>query len=457
MNRRQFLNHACATGTTTLTAATTLGTLGMMRNASAQTASDYKALVCILLAGGNDSYNMVVPSDTAQHSAYASIRSDLALARETLLPLSFPNTGARSFGLHPGMGRVAQLINSGDAAVIANVGTLLEPFDATAVENGTATLPVGLFSHADQIAQWQTAMPGQRSSIGWGGRMADLMQGMNLSNGVSMNVSLSGTNTFQSGRSTNEFSITSQGDGALSINGYGEDSFFGDFRRRTTDGVLNAPRTQLLRAEYRQRFRNAIDANTTFATAMQSASELQTNFSENGLSSAMRQIARVISVRDNLGASRQTFFVTVGGWDHHDEVIQNQARMLPMVSDALGEFRDALVELGVFNDVTTFTISDFARTLTSNGRGSDHGWGGHHIVMGGSVAGGQMFGDYPILAMNSALDVGRGIYAPTTATDEYFADLALWYGVTDGALETVLPNVRRFAATGGAPLGLFGV
>ncbi|MEL7025252.1 MAG: DUF1501 domain-containing protein [Pseudomonadota bacterium] len=457
MNRRQFLNHTCATGTTALTSVTALGSLGMMRSASAQTAGDYRALVCILLAGGNDAYNMLVPTDGPQYAAYSTIRSDLALPRDTLLALNFPETSDRTFGLHPGMGRLAGLINSGDAAMVANVGTLLEPFDAQAVENGTATLPVGLFSHADQIAQWQTAMPDQRSAVGWGGRMADLMQGINLANGVSMNVSLSGSNTFQSGRTTNEFSITSEGDGALSINGYDEDSFFGDFRRRTTDSLLSPTRTQILRSEYRRRFRDAIDANTTFATAMQDAAQLQTTFSANGLSQALRQVARVISARDQLGASRQTFFVTVGGWDHHDEVIQNQARMLPMVSNALAEFRDALVELAAFDAVTTFTISDFARTLTSNGRGSDHGWGGHHVVMGGDVSGGRLFGDYPLLADNSVLDVGRGIYAPTLATDEYFADLALWFGVSDSDLALVLPNVRRFVASGsGSPLGLFG-
>ena len=169
----------------------------------------------------------------------------------------------------------------------------------------------------------------------------------------------------------------------------------------------------------------------------------------------MRQIARIIGARDALGASRQTFFVTVGGWDHHDEVLNNQARLLPQVSAGLGEFRSALVELGVFSDVTTFTTSDFGRTLTSNGRGSDHGWGGHHIVMGGAVNGGVMYGDYPTLSAANPLDVGRGIYAPTTSVDEYFAELALWFGVSVSDLDHVLPNVRSFYSpeSGAPPLG----
>lgn len=457
INRRSFLTHSCAAGATWATAASSVLSLGAMRNASAQMAGDYRAMVCILLAGGNDSYNMLVPSDTAQHGAYSAIRSDLALPRETLLPLALPNQGARTFGLHPGMSRLANLVNSGDAALVANVGTLLEPFDRQAVEEGSAALPVGLFSHADQIAQWQTATPDQRSSIGWGGRMGDLMQSANLSNGISMNISLSGTNVFQSGDQITEFSINSAGDGAISLNGYNEDTDFGRFRTPALDSLLAVSREHPFRREYASRLRTAVDGNTAFIGAMQDAPVLNTAFSANPLSQSLRQIARVVGIRDALGASRQTFFVTVGGWDHHDEVLNNQANMLPMVSDALGEFRDALMELGVFDNVTTFTISDFGRTLTSNGRGSDHGWGGHHIVMGGGVNGGQLFGDYPVLAQGASLDVGRGIYAPTLSTDEYFADLALWFGVAEADLAGVLPNVRRFVPTGsGAPLGLFG-
>ena len=181
-------------------------------------------------------------------------------------------------------------------------------------------------------------------------------------------------------------------------------------------------------------------------------SVIATAFSGNRFSQALKQIARVIGARDALGASRQTYFVNVGGWDHHDEVLDNQAAMLPMISKGLAEFRDALVELGVFDDVTTFTTSDFGRTLTSNGRGSDHGWGGHHIVMGGAVNGGTIYGRYPELSMSSPLDVGRGVYAPTTSIDEYFAELATWFGVAASDLDRVLPNVRSFYTPGSPDL-----
>ena len=205
--------------------------------------------------------------------------------------------------------------------------------------------------------------------------------------------------------------------------------------------------------------RGAIDAQAVFVDAMGTSPNLTTEFSPHYFSQALRQIARVIGARDSLGATRQTFFVTVGGWDHHDDVLDNQAAMLPAVSKGLQEFRDALVELGVFDEVTTFTTSDFGRTLTSNGKGSDHGWGGHHIVMGGSVNGGSIYGEYPILSASNPLDVGRGIYAPTTSVDEYFAELARWFGVPASELDQVLPNVRNFYSpeSGQAPMGFLSV
>lgn len=455
ITRRQFLSHGCALGVASQTLGTTLLSLGAARNAAAQSAGDYRALVCVLLAGGNDSYNMLVPSDDAQYGQYAAIRADLALPRSSLLPLSFSNTGGRRFGLHPGMGALQRLVNDGDAALVANVGTLLEPFDAQAVENGTARLPVGLFSHADQINQWQTAIADGRASRGWGGRLGDLLQGANLANGVSMNISLSGTNVFQSGDDVVGYAIESSGNGARNLNGYGDAAGFGEYRTRVWDELLAGQQAQVFRREFRRRLRDAIDTEVVFSDAMAQSATLNTSFSAGPFSAALRQIARVISVRDVLGATRQTFFVTVGGWDHHDEVLDNQAAMLPAIANGLSEFRDALVELGVFDQVTTFTISDFGRTLTSNGRGSDHGWGGHHVVMGGDVAGGVLYGDYPLLAANAPLDVGRGIYAPTTSTDAYFAELALWFGVSPADLEFVLPNVGTFYAPGSAtpPLG----
>ncbi len=454
IKRRTFLAHSC--GLATVTAASSLLQLGLARSVAAQGAQDYRALVCILLAGGNDSFNMLVPTDGDQYGEYQSIRSDLALPRETLLPLATNAANGRSYGLHPGMEGLQQLFADGDAGLLCNVGTLLEPFDAGAIASGASRTPLGLFSHSDQIQQWQTAISDQRSAQGWGGRVADLMQGPNPANGISMNISLSGNNIFQSGATVAEYSVEASGDGAVGLNGYNDGSEVGELRRQFIDGLLATPPRHILRREYRDRLAGSIDAQQFFVQSMQAAPLLSTAFSNDRLSAALRQIARIISVREQIGAPRQVFFVTAGGWDHHDNLLGNQAEMLPMVSQALLSFRDALQELDVADQVTTFTTSDFGRTLTSNGKGSDHGWGGHHVVMGGAVNGGSFYGEYPEIYPGSPLDVGRGIYAPTTAVEQYFAELALWFGVTPGELDTVLPNVRTFYSpeSGESPLGI---
>ena len=457
LTRRRFLSHTCKLGLASASLSSSLLQLGLMRSAAADT-SGYRALVCILLAGGNDSYNMLLPVDADQFAEYQALRADLALPTGAALPLAGTAPNGRRYGVHPGMPELQALYDAGEVAMLANIGTLLEPFDLAAFGAGTASLPLGLFSHSDQINQWQTGVADARIAQGWGGRIGDLMQGVNMANGISMNISLSGTNVFQSGDQVTEYSIESSGDGATGINAYDDGTPFGDFRKLMVDDLLAVSQSQILRREYGTRLRKAIDSQAVFVAALQASTPPGTEFSDNPFSQSLRQIARVIGARNALGAARQTFFLTVGGWDHHDEVLNNQAAMLPMISKGLQEFRDALSELGVFNEVTTFTISDFGRTLTSNGRGSDHGWGGHHIAMGGAVNGGQIYGDYPLLQAASPLDVGRGIYAPTTSVDEYFAELALWFGVLSGELDQVLPNVRRFylPESGTPPLGFLG-
>lgn len=459
INRRRFLAHTCTLGAASATLSSTFLQLGLARRAAAQTSGDYRALVCILLAGGNDSYNMLTPRGGDQYDAYRRIRSDLALPQDSLLPLAVPASNGELYGIHPGMSDLRSLFKEGDAALLANVGTLLEPFDPIAVQNGTAQLPLGLYSHADQISQWQTALPDQRTSQGWGGRLADLMQGVNVQNGVSMNISLSGSNVFQSGEQSGEYAIEATGNGAPGLTAYDDGTDFGTFKKRMVDSLLSVQQPHILRREHARRLRASIDAQRVFVDAVSTAPDLQTEFTADYFSQSLRQIARAIASRDALGATRQTFFVSVGGWDHHDEVLDNQARMLPPIARGLRQFRDALNELAMLDQVTTFTISDFGRTLTSNGRGSDHGWGGHQIIMGGAVRGGQIYGDYPMLALDNPLDMGRGIYAPTTSVDEYFAELALWFGVSASELGSILPNLDRFysAANTGSPLGFMRV
>lgn len=454
-SRRTFLTHSCGLGVAAATSTSTMLSLGFARQAAAHNhGGDYKALVCIMLAGGNDAYNMLVPYDQDQYDEYRTFRSDLALERNNLLPLP-ENDEGRIYGLHSGMADIEQLYRQGEVAIVNNVGTLLEPIDPVALQEGRAKVPIGLYSHSDQQMQWQTAVSYSRSATqGWAGRIADL-QGPELANGISMNISLNGTNVFQSGERAVPYNIHANGDGAQSIWAYGDDGGYNSKRKQMIDDVFDVHHDNLLRNEYSLRMRRAIDNAKTFVEAIQQAPDIQTTFIDQRLSTAMHQIARVISVREVLGATRQTFYVLIGGWDHHDEVLNNQARMLPYVSYAMSRFRDALREIGVYDQVTTFTISDFGRTLTSNGKGSDHGWGAHHLVMGGAVNGGKMYGMYPTLHQNHPMDTGRGVFMPTTSTEQYFAELALWFGVAPTDLDRVLPNIRNFYAPGSleTPLG----
>lgn len=449
ISRRRFLKR---TGLAAL-AVSPLGSMG--RLALAGPGDDYKALVCVLLAGGADSFNMLVPFDPPRYDDYARLRSDLALPRETLLPLTGTGSDGRAFALHPGLAEVRALYDSGQLAFVANVGTLAEPTDRAGYDAGTVRLPLGLFSHSDQIAQWQTSVPDRRIATGFGGRVGDVLRPGLAAMPVSMNISLSGSNVFQTGATVQGYAIDAQ-DGVREIGGYGDGSGGSAVFTDALDALLAADYDDAFRRTYAARLRNAIDSGAAFKNALAQGATIGTEFSAGPFSQSLRQIARVIAARDPLGASRQTFFVTFGGWDHHDDVLDQQAEMLPVVSRGLAEFQAALNELGVFDCVTTFTISDFGRTLTSNGKGSDHGWGGHNLVMGGAVRGATVHGEYPELTPDNPLDVGRGRYIPTTSVDEFYADLALWFGVAPEDLDRVLPNIRRFYApeSGTPPVGL---
>ena len=444
-SRRNFLTHSCGLGVAAATSGTALLNLALTRQiAAAHHEGDYKALVCILLAGGNDSYNMLVPTDDDQFAQYSTIRSDLALSPEDLMVLPTPDDySGRNYGLHIGMAEMHDLYSQHDVALLANFGTLVEPVPtAEEIQQGLAKVPVGLYSHSDQIRQWQTTISDSRSgNTGWLGRVADL-KGPNLANGISMNISINNTNVVQSGLQASPYSIRDRGNGADGIFDY-------DQRKRHINRILSVDHSEnLIRQEYRNKLRQAIDNQVTFSRALEGAAPLRTEFPRGRFARGLRQIARVISARNAFGADRQTFFIQYGGWDHHDEVLDNQARQFPIVSGGMHAFHEAMKELGLNDAVTTFTISDFARTLTSNGRGSDHGWGGHHLVMGGAVNGGRMYGSYPELAHKHPLDTGRGRIIPTNPTELYFAELALWFGVEPNELSEVLPNLGRFYSPG---------
>ena len=459
LSRRRFLGQAscAAVGSTALF--NTLLHLRMAGTASAQSigdGSDYRALVCLFLSGGNDSFNLIVPRGAAEYAEYAAIRRGLALPQAGLLPLTPLNDPGRLLGVHPNMPEVQALFESGRLAFVANVGTLVERITKQQVEDGTVPVPLGLYSHADQIQQWQTSIPDRVSAIGWGGRSADLLAALNQDPAISMNISLSGSNVWQAGEQTVEYAIGA--DGSVGLDGYEGGSWNNNNARgAAVDSQLGLAYRNLFEQTFAQKSRGAIDAHYRFMAAINAAPALTTTFpADSWLGEELRMVARTIAARTQLGVRRQTFFVNVGGWDHHDDTLANQQVMLADVSACLAAFYSALAELGVEGSVTLFTASDFGRTLTSNGDGSDHAWGGNHLVMGGAVNGRRIFGQYPSLYEDNPLDTGRGRLIPTTSVDEYFADLALWLGVDRANLPLVLPNIGRFhnLASATPPLGL---
>jgi len=456
-SRRDFLGAApcLALGTTTLfSSLINLKAMNSLMGTTAVVGGEYKALVCILLSGGNDSYNMIIPRSDNEYQEYATVRSNLAIPQNELLPIT-PNTSdGREYGLHPSMSGLQALFDSGNAAFVNNVGTLVEPVTKSQIESQSANLPLGLLSHIDQAMHWQTAFPQERSSTGWGGKMADILKSMNTNDEVSMNISLGGNNIFQRGEEVTEFAINN--DGGVSVFGYGSPEPFLNLMTADISSMNNKEYEDVFKDSYKGVLKRSIDSNEFFNEAIENLDDLNTQFTNsNSLSRDLRMVAQSIAAKDSLGAKRQIFFVEVGGFDTHDDLGNQHANLLSNIDTALTEFYAATEELGVSDCVTTYTISDFARTLTSNGNGTDHAWGGNTIVMGGAVKGKEMYGDYPIIGLNTNLELGGGVLIPTTAADQYFAEIALWFGISPNDLSLILPNIGNFYDTSStaAPLG----
>lgn len=414
---------------------------------------NYKAMVCLLLAGGADSHNMLIPKSDAAYGAYQTTRGNLAIPQSGILPLQHPGMGGEQYGVHPAMGEVKSLFDAGKLSFLANVGTLVEPVTKNQYLAGEKKLPVGLFSHSDQIKHWQTGRPGERSRYGWGGRIADLMAEHNTNPALSMNISLNGTNQFQQGMSTTEYALAPNE--RFGINGYDRNHHYHSQRNTAINSMMERDYADIFEKTYVNTLKGGIEGGIKMEEALEASPSFDEVFSNTDVSQRFKMIARVIAARDRLGVSQQTFFVNFGGWDHHDDVILSQEEKLPELSAALGEFHQALQQMGVFDNVTTFTVSDFGRTLTSNGNGSDHAWGGNAMVMGGGVDGGKIFGNYPDLSMNSDHVLERGVVIPTTSAAEYMAELALWYGVSPGDLSDIFPDLSNFynPNSGSMPIG----
>lgn len=413
--------------------------------ASAQSAGDHKALVCIFLAGGNDQSNTVVPSSGAGYNSYQQARPSLALAASSLLNLSPTGYSGQPIGLHPSLSGLQTLFNQQRVALIANVGTLTGPITKAQWNSGrpTVSTPQQLFSHSDQQGAWQTGLPDRLSQTGWQGRMGDLLASTyNPGSGVSIAMSVAGNNLMQAGNNTIQYQLTT--DGAVRVSAlnslYGSPAGATALRRLMTES-----RSLTLEGEHNKISARALSTEALVSGALSGAT-VSTSFPQTSLGRQLQMVARMIAARGALGQRRQLFFVQQGGYDFHDNLLSDQGARLRELGDAMAAFYQATASLGVANQVTTFTASDFGRGLQHNGRGSDHGWGAHHFVMGGAVQGNRVYGQFPTVALNGPEDSGQGRLIPTTSVDEYAATLSRWFGVSLSNLPVVLPNIGRFAS-----------
>jgi uncharacterized protein (DUF1501 family) len=447
--RREFLKN-------TLCSVTALGAMGGLAkfgemNALAAGGSEYQALVCVFLLGGNDGHNTVIPITTAQqnYSLYQQGRGGLALPQSSLLPIA---NGSDTYGLHPSLVEIQGLYNQGKAAVLANVGMLVQPITRAAyLTNNPALVPSALFSHSDQSNQWQTGIPSGTGSSGWGGRISDLLQTQNSAAIFPPVTATYGCELFCTGVDTFPASVPPPYNGSTAASSMA-----------TLNGLQNAPATaagmqqlltfdngvQLVQAGNNIMMRGNTYANTL--TELLANVSLQTQFpANNPLAAQLRTVANVMAVRNQLGLTRQIFFCLLDGFDTHASQLETQTPLLRQLSQALLAFYQSTQELGIDGSVTTFTASEFGRTLTPSGAdGSDHAWGNHHFIIGSGVQGGRFYGNFPLLAPGGSSDANtRGVLIPTTAVDQYGATLAQWFGVAPSGLPTVFPNIGNFATS----------
>ena len=457
-SRRRFLQRIASLGLAGAFARTTGVSFAQMAGGSGF--GDYKALVCLFLYGGNDSWNTVVPYSAAEWGAYARSRGagnpwGLALERDALLPVSPEGQSgdAARYGFHPSMAQLRDLFEAGQLALLPNVGPLLRPTTLAQYREALETgheLPPQLYSHNDQQEQWQTLRGNRGLNSGWAGRIADILRPGLAGQALPTNISLFGQSVFQAGETESAYTMSSGGVQSL-------DGLLGGFafeaRRQRIEAIQQATLASGQRSYYERGYARTHQRMLKYAELVEQTlaqapvlSALPDSIPGSAsLLTQMRTVAKMIAMRESLGMSRQIFLVAAGGFDQHDNQMAEQPGLLAEVSQSVRAFHDSMQELGVSEQVTLFTQSDFGRTLTSNGDGSDHGWGGLQMVVGGAVRGRRMYGEYPLLELGGPLEVGGGIFIPTTATDQYAATLARWFGVDESNLDTVAPYLDRFA------------
>ncbi len=463
-SRREFLKRASALSVaSSFGASFALNLLGANRAFAAPIYTDYKALVCLNLAGGNDSANMVIATDTPSWAGYQAARGgSIAIPQANLLPI-VPATpkvdpvGTRAFALHPGMGPLQSMFNNGRAAIVANVGTLIDPIaDKTEYQLSTTIKPENLFSHSDQTEQWQSANP-SNSLSGWGGRTSDILSTSNSQPNFT-NISLSGNCIFLAGDTIHQYQVNSNGS-AVTIRGLS--NLFGASYNPLQDIITNTTASNLMELDHAAVVQRAIDAQATLNSALEATPTSSLvpltpyiNYyggeATNPIAAQLQTVARIIACQNALGVKRQIFYLNVGGFDTHNGQLASHGNLMAQLAHAMEYFDSALAALpnGVGDmsaNVTMFTTSEFGRTLASNGSGTDHGWGGHHIVSGGAVNGGDIYGAFPptSVGVDNPLDVGSGRNIPTITTDQYASTLATWFGLVaaDGDITTTFPNL----------------
>jgi uncharacterized protein (DUF1501 family) len=456
-NRRKFLKSSLAVPVA-LASGSMLSALANFQAQAADT-DGYRALVCVFLFGGMDCHDTVLPFDQPSYDNYSQIRSSLlssyaaqpggsSRTKESLLALqpATANFGSRQFALPPQMSGMHQLFEQGKAAVIGNVGPLIEPTNRTTFNNGTAKLPARLFSHNDQQSTWMSFAP-EGSQFGWGGLFGDAaVQGGANTETIFSAVSLAGNSVFLTGDSVSPYQIGVGGVPAIQLIDLGGNALGPQLRDHFYSKGSN--RSNLFERDFIDLSRVSLDANDVLDSALQSGSAIQTAFPASGLGAQLRAVAQTMAVRETLGASRQVFFVGLGGFDTHSAQADDLPGLQQDIGDSIAAFYSATQELGIANDVTTFTMADFGRTLTVNGDGTDHGWGSHHFVVGGAVNGGDIYGDIPESVLRHNQDAGNGRLIPSVSVEQFAAPLGRWFGLNQTELNAALPGLVNFPGGG---------
>jgi uncharacterized protein (DUF1501 family) len=447
-SRRSFLKRASSLTCAGMVAPWALN-LGAMAQASAAQASDYKALVCVYLPGGNDYANTIVTYDSSSHAVYAAARPAFAYSREqlaatALIPTSDPVDSAglvHQYALAPNLSPLLPLFNTGKLGIILNLGPLVEPTTKAQFTNNSVRLPSMLFSHNDQQWHWESA-GAEAPPSGWGGRLGDLFQGANGQSAFS-SINLADNCLFGSGRATAQYRMSPGG--VMPLNALSSPLFGSGAASTAVRTLITRSRSHLLEEEYNRVTRRAIDAGEVIGATLSHAAPLATVFpAGNTLGDQLNMAARLMAVAPGLGIKRQVFYVTaMGGFDSHSGMRDYHPVLMHDLATALAAFYAATIELGIADQVTAFTASEFGRAMTGNGDGSDHGWGSMHWVMGGAVNGKRYYGTAPIVADNGPDDVG-GRLLPTTSVDQLAATLGSWLGVSDSDLLAMLPNLANF-------------